>query len=146
MVFVMLLGRMSGPKKTGKRRKNTHSFKKDEIELLEENSNKIKDMISERGVYVDRFLIETVACAFKKTLRTNDSRYVGYYLDRQAEDIISVEKHWPGVDWKLLWDARKELLEESLRNNSIDRNKFKLDFEDKIKLLKKEQNVNERLF
>ena len=58
------------------------------------------------------FLLETTLCAFKKTFRIKNGRYLGYYLDRQFEDIKQVENDlWPGIDWSLLWQGRKEILD-----------------------------------
>jgi len=60
----------------------------------------------------DMFLLETTLCAFKKTFRERKGRYLGYYLDRQFEDIKTVENDgWDGIEWELLWDGRKEILD-----------------------------------
>jgi hypothetical protein len=60
----------------------------------------------------DLFLMETCLCAFKKTFRKSKGRYLGYYLDRQFEDIKQVEQDgWTGIDWQLLWDGRNEILD-----------------------------------
>jgi len=59
----------------------------------------------------DYFNLETTLCAFKKTFRKSRGRYLGYYLDRQYEDISRVESDgWNGIDWELLWDGRNEIL------------------------------------
>jgi len=116
----------------GKRKKKVHKFALEEIEWLEEQSKLLENVINESGLEVDPFTIETVACAYKKTFRTRDSRYVGYYLDRQAEDIKSIENNFPGVDWDLLWQCREECLKSSYLNETVDKNKFKLSYEEKI--------------
>jgi len=60
----------------------------------------------------DMFLLETCLCAFKKTFRKKKGRYLGYYLDRQYEDIKQVESDgWFGIDFDLLWGGRNEILD-----------------------------------
>jgi hypothetical protein len=120
-----------------KRKKEVHNFTKDEKILLESEAEYILEKLLESNIDVDRFYIETVACAYKKLFRNNDSRYVGYYLDRQAEDIIKLEReNWYGVDWKLLWDARRELLNKNHLHTKVDTRKFSLPYEEKIQLPK----------
>ena len=118
----------------GKRKKIVHNFTKEEKQWLEYQSKTVIDVIKSKGIYVDNFNIETVACAFKKLFRERDSRYVGYYLDRQAEDIISIQDNWKGVDWELLWDARREMLRKEVLCDKVNTNKFRLTFKDKIEL------------
>lgn len=58
---------------------------------------------------VDFFTMETALCSFKKLFRVKRGRYLGYYLDRQAEEISKVEQDgWDGIFWKPLWDSRTE--------------------------------------
>lgn len=118
-----------------KRIKIVHSFTSEEKSYLEEETNKIITEIEKEGIEVDKFLIETIACAYKKTFRERDSRYVGYYLDRQAEDIIKLESQpeWFGVDWRILWEARTELLDRNFIHDGVDKRKFTLPYELKIK-------------
>ena len=118
----------------GKRKKDVHNFSKDEKIFLEDECKKILKSLKEE-TEVDYFYIETVACAFKKLFRERDSRYVGYYLDRQAEDILKIQSFgWDGVDWSLLWQAREELLNSNMLRNKIDKDKFKLEFQEKIRI------------
>ena len=71
--------------------------------------------------------METCLCSFKKLFRRTRGRYIGYYLDRQAEEIQQAEKDgWDGIDWQPLWDARKETLNKKLLTNSIDSSKMSL--------------------
>ena len=61
---------------------------------------------------IDFFTMETCLCSFKKIFRTHHGRYLGYYLDRQAEEIIQAEKDgWYGIDWDVLWQARNETID-----------------------------------
>lgn len=51
--------------------------------------------------------VETSLCAYKKHKR--NKRWVGYYIDRQADEIKKMEESvTEGVNWKPLWDHRKE--------------------------------------
>lgn len=51
--------------------------------------------------------LETTLCAYKKY--RIGKRYVGYYLDRQAREISTMETAVrEGVAWRVLWDYRRE--------------------------------------
>ena len=64
---------------------------------------------------INFFTMETCLCSFKKIFREHHGRYLGYYLDRQSEEIQQAEKDgWHGIDWNVLWQARNETLEPSL--------------------------------
>jgi hypothetical protein len=57
---------------------------------------------------------ETVLCAYRKFYR--GKRYVGYYLDRQADEIAKMQDHVPdGVAWKVLWQYREETYKPEFR-------------------------------
>jgi hypothetical protein len=52
------------------------------------------------------FAIETTLCAYKKAKL--GKRYIGYYIDRNREEIEKMSKNIPnGVDWSVLGDFRK---------------------------------------
>lgn len=87
-----------------------------------------------KSLEIDNFQLETLACAFKKIWRTNDSRYVGYYNDRIADDIRNTSQYWDGVDWELLWDARVECVPEKYLhdNKGIDKTLFLIPSIDKV--------------
>ena len=54
------------------------------------------------------FQLETMLCSYKKLARERDSRYIGYYTDRQASEIRkSASDGWNGIDWSPWWDARE---------------------------------------
>ena len=90
-----------------------------EYQDLERNAN---DILIEMKIRfpllreeIDFFTMETCLCSFKKIFRENHGRYLGYYLDRQSEEIQQAEKDgWYGIDWNVLWQARNETLEPSL--------------------------------
>jgi hypothetical protein len=68
---------------------------------------------------VDPFTMETALCAFKKIFRTHNGRYLGYYLDRQSEEIQKAEGDgWDGIDWQVLWQMRAETLDSRLSARS----------------------------
>ena len=60
----------------------------------------------------DFFTMETCLCSYKKIFREHHGRYLGYYLDRAADEIKKVEDDgWYGIDWDVLWQARNETLD-----------------------------------
>lgn len=78
---------------------------------------------------VDMFAFESMLCSFKKLFRGHHSRYLGYYLARQAEEIALAENDgWTGIDWTPLWEARKETLDQThlkeLLEPKIDQSKM----------------------
>jgi hypothetical protein len=75
---------------------------------------------------LDYFSMETCLCSFKKLFRTHHGRYLGYYLDRQAEEIMKVEQDgWSGIEWEVLWQARVETLDLTLATKTgINKSKF----------------------
>ena len=75
---------------------------------------------------IDYFTMETCLCSFKKIFRVNHGRYLGYYLDRQAEEIIMAQGDgWYGIDWDVLWQAREETIDLRLdHKHGIDKEKF----------------------
>ena len=80
-----------------------------------------KDRIPEIADKVDFFNMETCLCSYKKIFRESRSRYLGYYLDRQSEEIQKAASDgWYGIEWDVLWQSRTETLDERLdeRNNS----------------------------
>lgn len=70
----------------------------------------------------DRFSLETSLCAWSKMPRgAPKGRYLGYYLDRMAEDIIKTsEQEWPGIEWDALWDGRREILLPELNQDKVN--------------------------
>ena len=115
---------------TGKKKKEYYKWSDDEKIDMENACSMLKKQLK-----LDNFQLETLACAFKKIWRNNDSRYVGYYNDRMAEDIRKTSyQKWTGIDWSLLWDARdfcvpKKYLHE---NKGVNRSNFILLPEDKV--------------
>jgi hypothetical protein len=89
------------------------------IEYLESEARNIQITLANvHGVDIDLYEIETLLCSFKKIFRKKQGRYLGYYLDRQAEEIKKVEEdNWIGIDWQVFWDAREETLEEKLHKS-----------------------------
>lgn len=107
----------------GKKHKVHYKWSDEEKQHMETLCSLLKKPLN-----LDNFQIETLACAFKKIWRENDSRYVGYYNDRLADDIRKTSANWSGVDWQLLWDAREACVPaEYLHDNKgVDTDKFKL--------------------
>lgn len=92
-------------------------------ELLEETKTRYPEYASK----IDYFAMETCLCSFKKLFRKSRGRYLGYYLDRQAEEIIKVENDgWTGINWLPLWQAREETVDKKYLTNFIDKSKMHL--------------------
>lgn len=73
----------------------------------------------------DRFSLETSLCAYKKLFRQRDSRYLGYYLDRQAGEITTCQNDdWHGIDWEVLWQGRRECLDFRLNSKNPPRKEW----------------------
>jgi hypothetical protein len=91
-------------------------------EILSETKERFPELAST----VDYFTMETCLCSFKKIFRQKHGRYLGYYLDRQAEEITQAEKDgWYGIDWNVLWQSRNETIDIRLDHNTgINKDKF----------------------
>jgi hypothetical protein len=85
-----------------------------------------KERFPELANQIDFFTMETCLCSFKKIFRTKHGRYLGYYLDRQAEEIKQAEQDgWYGIDWNVLWQARNETIDLRLdQDRGIDKDRF----------------------
>lgn len=89
--------------------------------------SEVKRRFPQSADKADYFAMETCLCSFKKLFRKRDGRYLGYYLDRQAEEIKKVEQdRWFGIDWQPLWDARSETLDKKYLTNSINKGKMEI--------------------
>ena len=76
--------------------------------------------------FIDRFSLETSLCSYKKLFRYKRGRYIGYYLDRQSEEIMKVEEN-KSIEWKIFWDYRKEVLNKyNLFHSTISTDRMKL--------------------
>ena len=91
-------------------------------EILLESKARFPDLTDQ----IDFFTMETCLCSFKKIFREKHGRYLGYYLDRQAEEIMQSEKDgWYGIEWQVLWDARNETIDLRLDDKrGIDKERF----------------------
>ncbi len=89
---------------------------KTEIEHLEKESIQIQNTISTNyKLSGNPYKMETALCSFKKIFRKKQGRYLGYYLDRQAEEIAQVQADgWKGIEWDVFWQARTETLHPDL--------------------------------
>lgn len=84
------------------------------------------DRFPELANQINFFTMETCLCSFKKIFRERHGRYLGYYLDRQAEEIQKCEQDgWHGIDWDVLWQSREETIDLRLdHKQGIDKEKF----------------------
>ena len=84
---------------------------KDEYQWLEDFGAELLADVRRIVPEADNFSMETALCSYKKLYRTKRGRYMGYYLDRQAEEIAKAEKdEWSGIEWEVLWQARTEVI------------------------------------
>ena len=91
--------------------------------------NEVKLRWPRLAKHFDNFSMETALCAYKKLHRISRGRYVGYYLDRQSEEIVKAEgDNWEGIDWNVIWQARQEVVGGLLASPEakIDKKKMKL--------------------
>lgn len=90
--------------------------------ILEEVRHRFPEVASQ----VDFFTMETCLCSFKKIFREKHGRYLGYYLDRQAEEIHKAEgDDWYGIEWDVMWDSRHETIDLRLDyDTGIEKEKF----------------------
>jgi hypothetical protein len=91
-------------------------------EILEETKTRFPELAH----IVDFFTMETCLCSFKKIFREHHGRYLGYYLDRQAEEIKMAEGDgWYGIDWDVLWQSRNETIDLRLDDKrGIDKERY----------------------
>jgi hypothetical protein len=74
-----------------------------------------KELYPHLANQMDNFSLETSLCSYKKLFRVKKGRYMGYYLDRQSEEISQAERDgWQGIDWEVLHQARKEVIGDLL--------------------------------
>ena len=98
-----------------------------QIEYLNGIAYDILQEVKEDFPNTDYFDMETCLCSYKKLFRVRNGRYLGYYLDRQAEEIRQCEKDgWFGIDWQPFWDFRTEILDKRLLTNKINNSKMNL--------------------
>jgi len=102
---------------------------KDQIAFLESEAKEMLEETKLKYPHVadkaDFFAMETCLCSFKKLFRRKHGRYLGYYLDRQSEEIKKVERDgWDGIDWTPMWDARNETIDREWLKGRIDKELF----------------------
>lgn len=103
-----------------------------ELQWLEDGARDVLAGVAARRpsevLSADYFSMETSLCAYRKLFRRDRGRYLGYYLDRWAEDILNTaSKGWPGICWELLWECRDEGLPAELnRRTGVDKTQFGL--------------------
>lgn len=83
------------------------NLSKSEQDFLQEEFDRLVGEMVQEDPKNNVWNIETTLCAYKKYRL--GKRYIGYYLDRQLDEIRKMEKLVPeGVDWSVLYDYRRE--------------------------------------
>lgn len=81
---------------------------------LEEGLETLMTEIQEEypEVPIDYWFMESCLCSWKGYWRSTKGRYIGYYLSRMADEILQMQETdiTCGVDWKVLWQFRRECL------------------------------------
>lgn len=115
----------------GREAEKDDAFTPAQSETLEQEASEMRAEAHSRwpslAARMDYFGMETCLCSYKKVWRVKEGRYLGYYLDRQAEEIRAAQSDgWTGVDWNVLWQARQELLDPRLggREARIQQERF----------------------
>ena len=90
-----------------------------QTEHLETKARQIQNTIRTKyKLNSNAYTMETALCSFKKIFRKKQGRYLGYYLDRQAQEISQVQEDgWYGIEWGVFWQARTETLHPTLYSN-----------------------------
>ena len=123
---------------------NSKEYEQLEIEsqlILAETKQRFPELTSD----VDYFNMETCLCSYKKIFRETHSRYLGYYLDRQAGEIHKAQgDEWYGIEWDVIWQSRTETIDARLdkrfyeQNNKQDEKYFLTSFHKEGKLIRME--------
>ena len=86
-----------------------HKKPKEKINFryLQEKLEKIIYELKQENPEIDinYWNVETVLCAYKKLFW--NTRYLGYYIDRQMEDIIKMQNNVVHMNWEVLWEFRE---------------------------------------
>lgn len=125
---------------------------KEEYEKLEQIASNIlratKQRYPDHADKIDYFAMETCLCAWKKVFRNYSTRWIGYYLARQKQEIENAEKDgWIGINWEPLWQCRTEILKNAnLCEHSLENiNKSKFEEVGKIKYWNEMENKVDNL-
>jgi len=90
---------------------------KEQLNYLDGEAYYILQEVKKEFPNTDYFDMETCLCSYRKIFRNHHTRFLGYYIARQREEIETVMKDgWDGIDWEPLWDARNETLDKRLLN------------------------------
>lgn len=80
--------------------------------ILSDEMSKLVLELQQFSESVDYWNVETSLCAYKKLYWK--ARYLGYYIDRLQEEIITMQKNvTEGVDWSVMWDFRSEYFDRA---------------------------------
>jgi hypothetical protein len=77
---------------------------------------------------VDHWFLESCLCSYKGFFRPKKGRYIPYYIDRMADEILQMQQSiiTTGVDWKVLWQFRRECLMREMLGEYCDPPRLKV--------------------
>lgn len=89
--------------------KHNPNLSAETVKLLSDKLSLLRRQISAKYPDVSTAIvdIETSLCGFRKLFK--QSRYAGYYIDRQQEEILKMQQSLPDYDFGCLWDARRKV-------------------------------------
>lgn len=96
-----------------KRGKEKYNLTKEDIDILYENLYKVIDALKEYHPSKDWNIVWTASdlCSFRKLFK--QSRYPGFYVDRQMAEIKKLSKNYPEYSdlWDFVWISRQKFID-----------------------------------
>lgn len=92
--------------------KKDPKLSKQEIQKLDNTLKQIIDRLKSKASDKNWTVLNVTSdmCSYRKLYKA--SRYLGYYVDRQQEEILTLQKNYPEYAdmWKSMWESRKNNL------------------------------------
>lgn len=89
----------------------TNKLMPGDLDTLDEALKKLKRQMARRYPEDNHTILSITSdlCSYRKLYK--GTRYVGYYVDRQQEEILTLQERFPGdALWEDLWQLRKAVL------------------------------------
>jgi len=86
----------------------------DDLKILNHYADNLVDQLNIEfpSIKTDYWNLETTLCAFRKLFKA--TRYFGYYIDRQMEEIKVMQKRFKDVNWDIFWKFRREYFSKNM--------------------------------